>query len=245
MSANGQAQALNLRREIPGVGVIEFEEDEKRRAYWFTPDGGKRRQRMPSVTTILRGTWPKPALLEWYAKHGRETDTLLEHASQRGKAVHHFVEVFMATGDLLPFEHFAAEHRGYLQAAARFLWDFYPQPIAVERLVVHPEYRYAGRLDLIAMVEGTATLLDFKSNTHGRIYSEAHVQATAYAIADERCGGDPVAHTLLVGLAEDGTYKPVMGRDGTKLWTAALSFYDELRKFERTGDAVSEQGAPS
>jgi PD-(D/E)XK nuclease superfamily protein len=242
MSTNG---ALTLERIVPGVGTIVFEQDDKRRVYWFTPEGGKRRQRMPSVTTILRATWPKPALLEWYAKHGRDTETLLERAAERGKAVHAFVERFMATGDLMAFSDFPAGHHGYLQAAARFLWDFFPQAIATERLVVHPELKYAGRLDLIAMVDGEPTLLDFKSNTHGRVYTEAHVQATAYAIADERCGGEPITRTMLVGLAEAGDYHPVAGHDGTKLWGAALTFYDELRRFEKVAEATSQQGAPA
>ena len=238
------AEVATLTRQIPGVGRLDFEESETYRAYWFTAEGGKRRQRFPSVTTILRNTWPKPALLEWYATHGRETDTLLERAATRGKTVHAFVEHYMRTGDLMEWDELPAEYHGYLQAAARFLWDFFPQPIAVERLVVHPEMRYAGRLDLIAMVDGVPTLLDFKSNTHGRVYAEAHVQATAYAIADERCGGDPINSFMLVGLAEDGSYKPVIGRDTPKLWGAALAFYGEMRKFEKAIDGASQQGAP-
>lgn len=237
--------ADTLTRDVPGVGRIDFEETDSRRAYWFTPEGGKRRQRMPSVTTILRATWPKPALLEWYAKHGRDTDTLLEAAATRGRNVHRFVEHFMATGDLLEFSDFPPEHHGYLQAAARFLWDHYPQPIAVEQLVVHPELRYAGRLDLIAMLDGAPTLLDFKSNTHGTIYTEAHVQATAYVIAHERCGGEPVAGTMLVGLAEDGNYHPEAGGDATKLWASTLTFHDEIRRLERSLAVASQQGAPA
>lgn len=234
-----------LSRTIPGVGLIEFEESEKSRAYWFTAEGNKRRTRLPSVTTVLRGTWPKPQLLEWYAQHGRETETLLERASERGKAVHDFVAQFMESGELMSFGLFPEAHRGYVQAAASFLYDFYPQPVAVERLVVHPEFRYAGRLDLIAMVEGERLLLDFKTNTHGRIYAEAHVQATAYAIADERCGGEPIAGTLLVGLAEDGTYNPVRGVDGSKVWGMLRSAYDELAKFEKATGAVGLEAVPA
>jgi hypothetical protein len=232
--------ATELSRDIPGVGLVEFEETDKRRNYWFTPEGGKRRQRMPSVTSILRQTWPKPALLEWYAKHGRETETLLEKASLRGKAVHKFVEVYMATGELMDVTEFAEDHRPYLRGVARFLWDYNPEPLAVERLIVHPEMRYAGRLDLVAGIRDKITLLDFKSNPRGRVYSEAHVQATAYAIANERCGDEAIDQTLVVGISDSGDYNPVFGSDAAKLWGSVLAFYGELRKFERAVGEAEE-----
>lgn len=225
--------ATELSRVIPGIGLVEFEETETRRNYWFTPEGGKRRQRMPSVTSILRQTWPKPALLEWYAKHGAHAETLLEQAAARGKAVHKFVEVYMATGELMDMADFAEDYRPYLRGVAAFLWDYDPQPLAVEQLIVHPEMRYAGRLDLIAGIRDKVTLLDFKSNPRGRVYTEAHVQATAYAIANERCGDGVIDQTLVVGISDSGEYNPVIGGDGAKLWGAVLAFYGEVKRFER------------
>lgn len=228
---------VHLERTIAGVGLIEFIETEKSRAYWFTPEGAKRRQRMPSVTSIIRNGWPKPALLEWYARHGSAAEGLLKAASDRGKAVHKFVEVYMATGELMDVADFPEEYRPFLRGAARFIWDYDPAPLAVERLVVHPEFRYAGRLDLIAGVRNKVTLLDFKSNPRGRVYSEAHVQATAYAIANERCGDEAVDQVMVVGISDSGDYNPVIAADAAKLWGSLLAFYGELRKFERaTGE---------
>jgi hypothetical protein len=231
-------EPIRLERFVPGIGTVEFVESERRRDYWLLPEGGERRRRMPSVTSILRRTWPKPALLEWYAREGRHAETLLEQASARGKAVHKFVETFMESGDLLPWDDFPSEWHGYLQGVARFLWEHQPQPLAVERLVVYPELNYAGRLDLIAAVDGAPTLLDFKSNPKGRIYDEAHVQAHAYKIADGRCGGDEIAGTLLVGIAEDGTYHPVPGADASKIWGSILDFYKTLARFDKELEKV-------
>lgn len=233
-------EPVRLERTIAGIGTVEFVESEKRRDYWLMPEGGERRRRMPSVTSILRGTWPKPGLLEWYAREGRGVDTALEQASARGRAVHSFVETYMTTGDLLPWEDFPAEWHGYLQGIARFLWDRQPVPIAVERLVVHPEFGYAGRLDLIAEMDGR-TLLDFKSNPKGRVYHEAHVQTHAYAIADERCGEPPVDRIVVVGVAEDGTYSEVPGADASKVWASVLDFYKSLARFDKE---VGKVGAP-
>lgn len=238
-------EPLRLERTVPGIGTIEFVETDKTRAYWFLAEGGTRRQRFPSVTGILRATWPKPALLEWYAKHGRETDTLLEEASKRGKAIHAFVENYMRSGELERMTAYPSEYAGYLSGIARFLWEHDPQPLVIEQLIVHPEMRYAGRLDLIATMGGKRTLLDFKTNTKGRVYTEAHVQATAYAIADERCGGDKIEDVAIVGVADDGNYDLVRGADATALWASALDFYGHVRRFERQVQSESAQGAPT
>jgi len=229
------AAAIELSREIPGVGTLSFRETEKRRDYWLLAEGAQRRVRLPSVTSVLRETWAKPHLLHWYAEHGRQAPVLLEQASARGKDVHRFVETFMSTGEILPFESFPAQHRGYLQGIARFLWERDPKPIETELLVCHPELNYAGRLDLIAAVDDVVTLLDFKSNPSGRVYHEAHVQCIGYTIANDRCTGPAVERTMIVGISETGGCFPVAGEmDVTrKVWASALDYYRTLKRLER------------
>jgi hypothetical protein len=236
-------EPVRLERAIPGVGVLEFVESEKRRDYWLRPEGNTRRTRLPSVTSILRATWPKPGLLEWYAREGAGVDSALEQASRRGRAVHNFVEVFMTTGDILPFSDFPDEYAPYLTAVARFLWEYDPKPLAVEQLVCHPELNYAGRLDLIASMErhmdGAPTLLDFKSNTRGKVYTEAHIQTHAYAVGEKRCGGIEVAGTMLVGVGADGDYHVVPGADASKIWGSILDFYKTISRFEKELDKAA------
>src|SRR4051812_36279249 len=128
-------ESVTLERKVAGVGTIVFEEGVRKdgkpyRNYWLLKEGGTKRTRIPSVTTILRGTWPKPGLLEWYAREGAGVTTALELASRRGRAVHAFVEHFMTTGELLDFDSFPEEYAGYLTGAARFLWDHDPKPLA-------------------------------------------------------------------------------------------------------------------
>lgn len=222
-------------RSIPGVGTLEFIETDKRREYWLLPEGGQRRTRLPSVTSILRDTWPKPQLLEWYAREGVKAAGLLAAAQTRGKAVHRFLETFLSTGELLPWDVFPREFRPFLEGAARFIWTYDPKPLAVERLVCHPEFRYAGRLDLIAGIEGALTLVDYKSNPKGAVYREAHVQTQAYAMADHRCGAEPVERVLLIGLGEDGSMNPVEGNvnEARKVWASALDFYNQIKRLEK------------
>lgn len=231
------AEDVTVARELPGIGLLEFVQSEKSRAYWLTPDGHTRRTRLPSVTGILRDTWPKPQLLEWYAREGANAATVLSAASVRGKAVHRFIETFLTTGELLAFDDFPPEYRGYLTGAARFLWETDPRPMpgGVERLVCHPELRYAGRPDLVALIDGAVTLVDFKSNPKGVIYKEAHVQTVAYVNADHRCGGEPIERTLLVGLGDDGSVNPVPGNlnEAKKVWGAVLDFHGQLKRLDK------------
>jgi hypothetical protein len=237
-------EPVTLERKVAGMGTIQFEEGVRRdgktyRNYWLLKEGGARRERLTSVTTILRATWPKPGLLEWYAREGAGVDTALEKASARGRSVHHFVEHFMTTGDLLDFDFYPPEYAPYLTGAARFLWEKNPMPLAVERLVAYPELGYAGRLDLIALMDGEPTLLDFKSNPSGRIYPEAHVQAHAYRIAEKRCTGAEVEATSLVAIAEDGTYRVQRGADASKMWGAVLDFHKTLARFDKELEKVA------
>lgn len=72
---------IEIEREVPGLGVIRFEQCpmgwlkkdgtprlQDHRAYWFTPAGGKR-VRLPSVTTWLGAVLPKD-LSRWGEEHG-------------------------------------------------------------------------------------------------------------------------------------------------------------------------------
>jgi hypothetical protein len=76
------AMEHTLRRVLPGLGLIEFEQapigwlkkdGQPRRAAWrayhWTPEGGKR-TRLPSVTTILDDILPKDGLPRWAEAHG-------------------------------------------------------------------------------------------------------------------------------------------------------------------------------
>ena len=185
------------------------------------------------MTSIVRDTWPAHGLLKWYAQLGVQADVVRDEAAARGRAVHAFLEHYLLTGDLAELP---PECEGFGRAAIEFLWDTDPKALAVELLVSIPELRYAGRLDAIAEISGVPTLLDFKTGT---VRSEAHVQTTAYRIANERCNGPAIEQTVIVDLDADGTYRLVEGFDVPKLWSACRSFYFEKQRFEdEAGDGA-------
>lgn len=232
MTAPTNTDNVSASRDIPGVGRLDFEQTERSRSYWLLPEGNSRRTRLPSVTSILRDTWPKPQLLEWYAREPNAS-AILKNASARGKAVHLFVETYLTSGTFLDFADFPPDFHPYLRGAASFLWEYDPIPISVELLVCHPELGYAGRLDLLAEIGGALTLVDYKTNPKGAVYPEAHVQAHAYTLADKRCGGVDIERVMIVGIGEDGSTNVVDGADASKVWGSALDFYRTMNRFKK------------
>lgn len=75
-------------------------------------------------------------------------------------------------------------------------------PIAIEAPVYSVAHSYAGTLDLLALVSGRLTLLDWK--TSPRVYPEMRLQNIAYRKALEEMTG-AVAEGLLVRLPKTGT----------------------------------------
>jgi hypothetical protein len=165
----------------------------------------------------------------------------------RGKDAHRFIETYLKTGELLPFTDFEPQRRPYIQGAARFIFERDPQPVAdgVERLVCHPELRYAGRLDLLAVLNDSPalTLLDYKTNPKGNVYAKAHAQMIGYAVADRRCGGEPVERCAVVGLNGEGGYRlvPTPMDEAARVWASAIAHATEIKAltFKALGELLT------
>jgi len=141
--------------------------------------------RVPSVTQIIWDVLPGYEAGEWYL--------------ERGTAVH-ACAAMIAQG--LDFDYDPAIS-GQVAACRRFFAEVKPDVIKVEHQVVSDSYRFAGTLDLLAIVNDKLVVIDWK----------AHV--------DERCGWQLAAYAMClhnsyipavktgygVQLNEDGTYK--------------------------------------
>jgi hypothetical protein len=225
----------SLTREIPGVGRLEFHETDKRREYRLLPEGKERRVKLPSVTTILGNVWSDQGLLQWVMREPNARQ-VRDAGVARGKDCHRFIETYLRDGVLLKFSDFDPEIKPYLQAAARFIFEREPEPVTdgVERLICHPELRYAGRLDLLATLNDSPalTLLDYKSNPQGRVYAKAHAQLMGYAVADRRCGGEPIERCAVVGLTGEGAYRLVETPmdEAAQVWLQAVDYDGTIKR---------------
>jgi len=164
-----------------------------------------------SVTTILSGGIPKPALLPWGIKMVAEgavefCDQLPAMvAADRDGAIRYLKGLPYAkrdkAADLGTLVHEAAEAHAlgkptppcdeqvqpYLDSFALFLEDFEPEIIATEASVYHRTEHYAGTLDMIARLtlpdgESGVYVIDAKSGK--AVYPEVALQLSAYRNAE-------------------------------------------------------------
>ena len=164
-----------------------------------------------SVTTLLDLAVAKPALIGWAAKTVAETAvdrlaTLRQMVEvdddrqaaidfltgsrwrkraailRRGSSMHAAAEQ-VALGQPLDVE---PEVLPYVVQYQRFLEDFRPEFELAEAPVFHLGYGYAGTLDLIARIDGTPYLVDYKSHDKAPDaksrppYPDIALQLTAY-----------------------------------------------------------------
>lgn len=159
-----------------------------------------------SVTTILSGGVPKPALTSWAAKSVAEfvaanlaevnaiaaKDTAAavdlmkgspwrqrDAAAVQGSAIHAWAEAHVLGQVPKPAP---AAHQPYLDGFLRFLDEWRPTYEASEATVYSRKYGYAGTLDAIAVIDGRRTLLDYK--TGKGVYGEVALQLAAYRFAE-------------------------------------------------------------
>lgn len=200
-----------------------------RATHWYVDANGLK---VPGVTTILKDGIPKPALVGWGIKSVAEY--ALDHwddlaglapserlktlkgapyadrdaAAQRGTEVHALAERLVRGEEIDVPDELA----GHVESYVRFLDDWDPQPVLVERTVVNYAIGYAGTLDLVADLGGRRLLLDVKTNRSG-VYGDVAFQLAAYRYAEHY-------------VAEDGT-EPVMPEvDGAGVIHVRADGYD-------------------
>jgi hypothetical protein len=192
------------------VAVRDQREDGMRYSY--------RGRVFPSVTTIISGGTPKPALTPWAAKMTAQwcADNLEEFtrlceqdkndavqiakqapwkasnkAAVRGSHLHSAAEAH-AKGEELP--KVPKEAEGMVRSFLRFVDEYEPTPILTEVKVYNLKYDYAGTLDAIVEIDGQNILLDYK--TGKGIWPEVGLQLAAYRFAEFYLDDDGKKHDL-------------------------------------------------
>ena len=169
--------------------------------YWL--DG----KPIPGVTTLIKGGLPAPALIYWSARAvaeyvadnddkvealrgmGRSSMvaalkevpwTARDTAGVKGTEVHNLAEQLVAGVEVDVPEHLT----GHVESCVRFLDEWQPKPLVVEKPVAHRAHWWAGRLDLIAeLPNGRICLLDWKTAASG-VWPETAFQLAAYSHAE-------------------------------------------------------------
>lgn len=151
--------------------------------------------RVPSVTQVL----------EPLIDYDRVPFRILEHAAQRGTAVHLATE-FYDDGDL-DEESIDPEILPYVEAWRRFREE---SGFTVERSEVRvysPRHGYAGTVDAIGYMRGRRIMVEKK--TTAQLHPATAIQVSAYyrAFNESALPGKRVRSACSVWLRRDGTYR--------------------------------------
>lgn len=205
-----------------GIEIAFYDEigvDGKPQQRRYTVNGS----RVANVTSVLN-VLAKEALLGWVerlTKEGKNWRDERNKAGERGTDAHHLLLQALTGGDATLAD-LPDDYRPYGQAAFRWLRKRRPVVVETERMVASTEHNYAGRLDLLAGIDGARTLTDFKTVTKWSYkwdrkaeerttekyppYDENLLQLDLYQRALIESGYDPAERGLIVRLGPDGDF---------------------------------------
>lgn len=175
--------------------------------YYYRFDEAGEPHFYPSVTTLLKQVMPtSPFLIDWMIKNGAEGSVekrdlaafygTFMHIQFERLIINRKYDFDAVPGELLKYmeennlpEKFFAENitkiRKDVLAFAQFVRDYNVKPLAVEIGLVHPDYHYAGCIDLPCIMTDPKSgkiypaIVDFKSGRKG-FYEEHELQLHLY-----------------------------------------------------------------
>lgn len=189
----------------PSYRVFQLNSDGYR--YYYRYDSKGELKLFPSVTTMLKQVMPTPpALLDWMVANGKEGSTeKRDIAAAYGTFMHSQFETLIINRrydfDNVPavlsaymerenvpdslFSQWLVKIRKDVLAFAQFVKDYNVKPMAVEIGLVHPDYNFAGCIDLPCIMtdpktgKAFAAIVDFKSGRKG-FFEEHELQLHLY-----------------------------------------------------------------
>jgi hypothetical protein len=170
----------------------------------YTDKNGKR---IPGVTTVL-GVLNKPALVAWANRiglQGYNVNQYVDIMAEIGTCAHDVVNCLLS-GREPDVSRYSEDIQNEAVSAVEsfFTWgsDKDITVIASEVSLVSDKYRFGGTIDAILNINGTETLLDFK--TSSGIYDSHLIQVVAYlALAKENGYNPKKVGVLRIGRKEN------------------------------------------
>lgn len=131
-----------------------------------------------SVTTITSFK-KNPALIQWALAMGREkADQVSKESAGIGNDIHYLIQQHLFEKKIIHLGDLAPELHKPFEAFLDWKRSVNMSVLDVEQTVYHGYYKYAGRLDMVAEINGKVCVVDWK--TSGAIYNTMVLQACAY-----------------------------------------------------------------
>jgi len=155
---------------------------------------------------------------------------LLAYKSDLGNKVHKTTELYDTNN--LDEKTLHPVLIGYLLAWKKFIWDYRFKSLFIELAMVHPLYRYAGRIDRIGTIIDSNTIAQVDIKTGVKHHSYA-IQSAGYTELYNygKPKKEQIKRRFTVYLNEDGTYKVEEHKKATdiKIFMAALTICNYMR----------------
>ena len=153
--------------------------------HWYEADDNV----IPSVTTILDATTPKPFLTDWMIKQGYKADVALQKAINTGNVVHDVImrllrgeEVDLRNELYYEFDGYnlkiTVEMRKAIESGVVWFESNPVNVLATEVKLYSEKYDFAGTCDIVFEKEGKIYLVDTK--TSNQLDENVNLQLTAY-----------------------------------------------------------------
>ena len=158
-----------------------------------------------------------------------------QHAADIGTAAHDWLYRFL-TGEDPELPPDDAPHRNSVDAGLLWFKSRDVHFLDNEKLIYSKKYKYSGRMDGRALLDGKTTIIDFKT---GRIHAEARLQVSAYWQAHLEETGEEADACAIIRLNKvDGNFesqiipKDIVKRD-FKGFRAAQDLYLNMKRIEK------------
>ena len=179
------------------------------------PDTGKRvyeisSYRLPSVTTILGATKNQDFIKKWKAKVGeQEADRIKNHSSNRGTAMHKFLEHYVLGTNIVDLTGIGQEARPMadkiIEVGLAPVEEYYGSEVTL-----HYPGLYAGQTDLVCLHNDLETIVDFKQANRPKKkewIEDYYLQIAAYAMAHDYVYGSSIRQGVIMVCTPDLYYQ--------------------------------------
>ena len=178
----------------------------------------------PGCTTIC-GQLDKPPLLDWAYNcgvNGTPWRDIRDSAGDKGTSLHDIISGFWLGEEVVvPDGVVGRSFKNFLKWNSQHAIE----PVLIEQPFVSEKYRFGGRPDLLAIIDGCLTLPDNKSGK--AIYEDYWLQVAGYGILLREHGYETEKWAIL-RLGKDGSWEYVV-RDEVKreegIFLALLDIY--------------------
>ena len=166
--------------------------------------------RLPSVTTVLGATKNQDFIKKWKAKVGeQEADRIKNHSSNRGTAMHKFLEHYVLGTNIVDLTRIGQEARPMadkiIEVGLAPVEEYYGSEVTL-----HYPGLYAGSTDLVCLHNNMETIVDFKQSNRPKReewIEDYFLQISAYAMAHDYVYGSKIKQGVIMVCTPDLYYQ--------------------------------------